>query len=398
MGTIVNDEIILNYFYGKNKNLHKSKLENIPEIYKKYLDNRFDYITSYKEAIYRIKLKLEIHPKCPICGKYVKINKIPTNLFQKTCGNKKCNIKLTQINLEKTCKEKYGVKCVFQNKDIKEKIQKTCLYKYGVTNPLKNKEIQNKLKETCLNKYGVTNGGASKEAQEKIKRTCLKKYGVDNVFKVPEIIEKCRNTLYEKTGYRFALQNKDSINKMMLTNLINYGTLQYNMSNEYCRARIEKTNLEKYGNINPFGSKEIIKKLNYKKQHEHAVQTMVKNGCGMSGEENICYDILLSKFDYNDIKRQYKESRYPYHCDFYIKSLDLFIEYQGYWTHNNHIFNPMDLNDINILKIWESKNYQNGIYTWTIKDVEKRNIAKKNNLNYKEIWTINEMHDFVKGL
>ena len=139
MGTIVNDEIILNYFYGKNKNLHKSKLKNIPEIYKKYLDNRFDYITSYKEAIYRIKLKLEIHPKCPICGKYVKINKIPTNLFQKTCGNKKCNIKLTQINLEKTCKEKYGVKCVFQNEDIKEKIQKTCLDKYGVTNPLKNK-------------------------------------------------------------------------------------------------------------------------------------------------------------------------------------------------------------------------------------------------------------------
>lgn len=58
----------------------------------------------------------------------------------------------------------------------------------------------------------------------------------------------------------------------------------------------------------------------------------------------------------------------------------------------------MDLNDINTLKIWESKNYQNGIYTWTIKDIEKRNIAKKNNLNYKEIWTVNEMYEFVKGL
>lgn len=30
--------------------------------------------------------------------------------------------------------------------------------------------------------------------------------------------------------------------------------------------------------------------------------------------------------------------------------------------------------------------------------MEKRNIAKKNNLNYKEIWTVNEMYEFVKGL
>ena len=38
----------------------------------------------------------------------------------------------------------------------------------------------------------------------------------------------------------------------------------------------------------------------------------------------------------------------------------------------------------------KSKNsgyYQNAINTWTIRDVNKRNIAKQNNLNYLEIFS-----------
>ena len=58
---------------------------------------------------------------------------------------------------------------------------------------------------------------------------------------------------------------------------------------------------------------------------------------------------------YPDTIRQYKDSRYPYNCDFYIPCLDLFIEFQGYWTHGEHPFNPNDINDINRLNLMKYK-------------------------------------------
>lgn len=36
------------------------------------------------------------------------------------------------------------------------------------------------------------------------------------------------------------------------------------------------------------------------------------------------------KNEYPDTIYQYKEKRYPFKCDFYIPSKDLFIEYNGY--------------------------------------------------------------------
>ena len=37
-----------------------------------------------------------------------------------------------------------------------------------------------------------------------------------------------------------------------------------------------------------------------------------------------------------------------------------------------------------------------GSYVWTIRDVKKRNIAKENNLNYIEFFTILELETWLK--
>ena len=50
--------------------------------------------------------------------------------------------------------------------------------------------------------------------------------------------------------------------------------------------------------------------------------------------------MLISVCGEDDIIRQYNSERYPFSCDFYIKSLDVFIEYQGFWSHNVHPYNP----------------------------------------------------------
>lgn len=44
-----------------------------------------------------------------------------------------------------------------------------------------------------------------------------------------------------------------------------------------------------------------------------------------SRPENCVYEKLTTAFK-NDVVRYYSDERYPFECDFYIKSLDLFIE------------------------------------------------------------------------
>lgn len=105
-------------------------------------------------------------------------------------------------------------------------------------------------------------------------------------------------------------------------------------------------------------------------------------------EENL-YSLLKEHYSEDDIIRQYSDERYPFNCDFYIKSLDLFIELNAHWTHNTHPFDETNKEDLKILELWKSKNtkfYTNAIKTWTQRDVEKLQIAKNNNLNYLSVY------------
>lgn len=59
-------------------------------------------------------------------------------------------------------------------------------------------------------------------------------------------------------------------------------------------------------------------------------------------EEDTCR-WLVDQFGSNDIVRQYRDKvRYPFNCDFYIKSIDLFIELNLHWTHGGRPFDPND--------------------------------------------------------
>ena len=102
----------------------------------------------------------------------------------------------------------------------------------------------------------------------------------------------------------------------------------------------------------------------------------------------------------NDFEYQYRSEMYPFNCDFYIKSLDLYIEIQGSWVHGKHPFDENNQEDIDRLNYMKSKNtkyYQNSIYVWTISDIAKRNIAKQNNLKYLEIFS-SELNECINAL
>ena len=87
---------------------------------------------------------------------------------------------------------------------------------------------------------------------------------------------------------------------------------------------------------------------------------------------------------------QYKDARYPFACDFYIPSLDLFIECNYHWTHGSKPYEGTD-DDRQIVEKWKAKGtkfYINAINTWTIRDVNKLNIAKQNKLKIKIFYNI----------
>ena len=109
----------------------------------------------------------------------------------------------------------------------------------------------------------------------------------------------------------------------------------------------------------------------------------------ISKPEEQLYQMLQQHFGKTNIEREYKSEQYPFHCDFYIKSRNIYIELNAFWTHNQHWYN--NTQDKNTLTQWQQRAhtkplYKSAIETWTIRDPLKRETARKNNLNYIVFW------------
>ncbi len=111
-----------------------------------------------------------------------------------------------------------------------------------------------------------------------------------------------------------------------------------------------------------------------------------------SKPEKQYYDFLLTRYSKDDIIPQYRDAeRYPFYCDFYIKSEDKFIECNFHWTHGGHPFDANNLEDLKILQDWQEKSktsiyYDRACYIWTNLDPRKRKCATEKHLNYEVVW------------
>lgn len=173
-----------------------------------------------------------------------------------------------------------------------------------------------------------------------------------------------------------------------------YG-VEYTFQTENNKIKSKQTCLKKYGDPNYRNihiNKDIIRKQ---------IETKRKNGSyTVSKQENECYTLLLTIFDSSDIMRQYRDELYPFACDFYIKSINTYIEYNGFWTHGGHPYDENNEQDISILNNWKSKNdnfYKQAVFNWTQSDIKKRTIAKQNNLNYIEFYNIDQVKEWINN-
>ncbi len=358
------DEYIVSILWPNKLCLLNRCKDRLTKDIEEYLKNRFKLAESLYEALYCIKFNIDRdNIKCPICGSN--------------------NIKFRGNGLSKRGPFLNGCskKCQYIYRDLHS--QKTCLNKYGAKSPRENKEINSQInekrKQTCFKKYGVEHGSQSELIKEKHKQTCLKKYGVEYSFQASEVKEKIHNTCLKKYGVDWAFQS------------------------ELAKMHQKETLIKKYGVTNSFLIPDVVESF---KQRKDEIQkkrdnTKRKNKTfGASIPENKSYNLLLKLFDEEDILRQYKSDKYPFNCDFYIISKDLYIECNYFWTHHGHFFNKESDEDQKILKEMYEKSkthpfYLGAINTWIEGDIKKLNIAKENKLNYLVFWTILELENWI---
>ena len=349
-----------------NKRINRKYLEthdlNILHILYNVYDDLSEKTPVY-EIYYRLKNNLKKRPVCIICGKPVKYT---SGHYAKFCS-KEC-----------------------QYSDLGKKITKEIkiksnLEKYGVEHTSQLKEVTDKRTKSRADHVN--------EIQQHVRESLYKKYGAYDVMHIPHILQKIKNTNLKKFGVEFPLQqlkkeNSEIYQKISQTCINKFG-VDSPLKNKEVREKIKQTNIQRYGVDNPLKNKEIWKKSQDNRQIS-----------SKSKLENNFLNYLKLKYESDDIITQYKSKEYPYYCDFYIKSINLYIEIQGHWTHNDHPFDINNLNDQQIMNIWRTKSlsdkyYKNALNTWTIKDVEKRNTAIQNNLNYLEIFGKTDLNKYI---
>ena len=340
------DKLIIHLFFNSE---NKLKLNNLTK-YKKnvkyhntwprlqhYINNRYNDSKSLKETLYRILYNIEVRPVCKSCGNDVEFIGKSGKLFRNYCCNScSANSKETINKKKETQLKNWGTENCYDSEKYQQYLLETRGAKYIYDLP----EVKEKRKQTLINNFGTDKITSLKEIRDKITNSYISKYGVEHPMKLIQVRKKIKNTCLIKYGVEHAMQSEEIRNKKYLT---------------------QKKN----------------------------------NTFNTSKSEDESYKLLSEKFP--DIIRQYKSELYPFYCDFYIPSLDLYIECNYHWTHGNKLYEGTNEDNV-LLEEWKTKNtnyYNNAIYTWTNLDIRKYNIAKENRLNYKIFYNIDELKNWL---
>lgn len=260
-------------------------------------------------------------------------------------------------------------KILSENKDF-HKNKNMCGYKF-YTNGKVNKYIKDgEAIPDGFVKGVVRRKLTDEERQAKVQKyenTMVEMYGVKHYNELPEMREMLRCLATPEEMARRTVLSKQ-------TRKLKYGDENYNN-----REKTARTCLEKYGVDNVSKVPGITDKIFQSKKRNHTVTT--------SSPEEKMYQALCETYTKEGVVRQYKCDRYPFRCDFYIPSEDLFIELNAHWSHGGMPYDEFNEECAKKLSKWKeraktSSAFASAIEVWTEKDIEKLRIAKENHLNY----------------
>lgn len=234
-------------------------------------------------------------------------------------------------------------------------------------------------------------------------------------FNARDYVRILKNTI-GSSNYK-KVSEKARLMKIEETDMALYGGIGY--GSEDIKQNIIKTTTEIYGVDNVMKNKDVrkdfVSPFSDPKIRHKAMSSKISNVRELillvkktgdfskapikSSFELTVFKKLVEKYGFDDVFYEYGfhpyDERYPYNCDFYVKSLDLFIELNLYPSHGGGWY--MDTHDDKLrlehLKSSPKKMSKETIVTWAKRDIEKRKLAKKNNLNYLVFWN-NDLSDF----
>lgn len=239
-----------------------------------------------------------------------------------------------------TSLQRYGVEHHSQTEESRQ--QRSAFLKL---NPL---ALQESTRRTLLARYGVEHAWLIPGRYARMQQTMLDRYGVDTAQLIPGVREKTRQTCLDCYGVAHPAQTAER--KAMMSE---------RMSSPVMRSRVAATK-RRNGTFNA------------------------------STVEQRLHGLLVERFGADDVLVQHRdEERYPWACDFYIPSRDLFVELNGTWTHGGHWYDEDSGEDRAKLAAWGRKDtafYRNAVVNWSVRDVAKRERARQERLNYVVLW------------
>ncbi|MDP9904563.1 DUF7487 domain-containing protein [Arthrobacter bambusae] len=298
---------------------------------------------------------------------------------------------------------------------VLEKRRATVMERLGVDVPMRHPAVVERARQTSREKYGVEHPSQlfdararvsafmrenSEELVVKRRRASLAKYGVENPSQRREARAAQSARMRETAAFRTA--------KAKATNEVRYrghpsrrkehreaisAWMQQHAPTLVQKAKL--TSLERYGvpHWSQTGEGRAAQSLRMLDPIHQAAVRAAKRANGSfntSAPEDRLHGLLLDHFGTHDVMRQHdSDERYPWACDFYIPSGDLFIELNGTWTHGTHWFDADELEDLRRLAHWREKRtafYKAAIEQWTVRDVAKRERAGSKGLNYAVFW------------
>lgn len=372
----VTDEYVLKMFFeGKERLKEVSSLVNTYNMYARYgkatkhsrinvhvynyLVSRFNDTDNITETLYRLKNNIDKTPLCPNCGKPLRFEGLYVGY-------------LTYCSRE--CEHEYTLKKIANRQEAEKKVREeklSTLYKEET-----GKDVDDSVIIEMINKYGQRHVAAT---YSKYERNYISKQ--HSVYK--DVYEYLVNRYYDSDSISETLYRiKNSIEERPVCEVCG-GRVLYigkhnNMWGRYC------SNQCKY----EANSKNLIQGCNG-----------TCNTASVSNEEKRIESILRTNGI--NVETQYKSEVYPFFCDMYVKDLDLYIEYQGYFAHGQHPYRNNDEDREHIENVLRFKGAW-AVERWTEIDVKKRRIAKENNLNYLELWPkdrgVRRMETILNGI
>ena len=271
--------------------------KNFPKLYSEYLD-------------YFDKDKYDAYPFNQLLYHYFNNDKF---MSIGICKNEKCSNRCKFNDFKTGYYDFCSSKCSLSSEIHKEKVRQTCIKKYGVDCVFKDKEVKKKIKDTRLDKYGSM---CSDEAVQKAKKTKLEKYGNEKYVNT-EKIQQTKLERYGDSGYhnvekmqqtkldRYGDSGYHNVEKMQQTKLERYGDSGYHNIEQMKQTNLERYGVEYYSQLDEFDEKIYQTKLErYGDSGYHNIEQMKQTNLERYGVEYAQNsDIIKEKIKCTNLKR-----------------------------------------------------------------------------------------------